>query len=108
MKAGTAQKMILNMISTTVMIKLGYVKGNRMVNLKPKNAKLEERSLRILTSESGLPLDEAKKLFHSAKKDLRIALVMNRSNVSTEMAETALRETNFVIAEAVKRLDATI
>ena len=108
MKAGTAQKMILNMISTTVMIKLGYVKGNSMVNLKSKNAKLEDRSLRILVSETNLSLDEAKYLFRSAKKDLRIALVMSRAKVSMEIAKTTLKETGFVIEQAIKRLDTTI
>ncbi len=54
MKAGTAQKMILNMISTAAMIKLGYVKGNRMTNVKSSNAKLKERSLRILISETSI------------------------------------------------------
>ncbi|MCV4860708.1 N-acetylmuramic acid 6-phosphate etherase, partial [Escherichia coli] len=54
MKAGTAQKMILNMISTVSMIRLGYVKGNRMTNVRPANQKLRERSIRILMSECGL------------------------------------------------------
>ncbi|MGH9820147.1 MAG: N-acetylmuramic acid 6-phosphate etherase, partial [Pyrinomonadaceae bacterium] len=47
MKAGTAQKMVLNMISTVAMIRLGFVKGNRMTNLKSSNSKLKDRSLRI-------------------------------------------------------------
>src|SRR5438067_1017482 len=52
MKAGTAQKMILNMISTVAMIRLGYVKGNRMTNVKSSNAKLKERGVRILMEET--------------------------------------------------------
>ena len=47
MKSGTAQKMVLNMISTVTMIRLGYVKGNRMTNVKPANEKLRDRGLRI-------------------------------------------------------------
>ena len=54
MKAGTAQKMVLNMISTVAMIRLGYVRGNRMTNVKPSNEKLRDRSLRILIGETGL------------------------------------------------------
>ena len=54
LKAGTAQKMVLNMISTATMVRLGYVSGNRMSNMQPKNIKLRERALRILMKETGL------------------------------------------------------
>lgn len=54
MKAGTAQKMILNMISTVAMIKLGYVRGNRMTNVRAGNEKLKDRALRILMAETGI------------------------------------------------------
>ncbi len=53
LKAGTAQKMVLNMISTATMVRLGYVSGNRMSNLQPKNIKLRERAVRIVMSETG-------------------------------------------------------
>ena len=59
MKAGTAQKMVLNMISTTLMIKLGRVKGNLMVNMQLKNEKLIQRAIRILNFELGMDVDEA-------------------------------------------------
>ncbi|RMG05044.1 MAG: N-acetylmuramic acid 6-phosphate etherase, partial [Acidobacteria bacterium] len=62
MKAGTAQKMILNMISTVSMIRLGYVKGNRMTNVQPKNSKLKDRSIRILMAETNLNEKQAKAL----------------------------------------------
>ena len=58
LKAGTAQKMVLNMISTATMVRLGYVSGNRMSNLQARNAKLRERAVRIVMAESGA--DEAK------------------------------------------------
>ena len=51
MKSGTAQKLVLNMISTTVMIKLGRVRGNRMVDMQPTNAKLVERGTRMIMRE---------------------------------------------------------
>ena len=62
MKAGTAQKMILNMISTSVMIKLGRVKGNRMVNMQLTNHKLVERGITMIEKMAGIQYDEAKKL----------------------------------------------
>ena len=101
MKAGTAQKMILNMISTTAMIRLGYVKGNRMTNVKPSNIKLKERSLRILMAETGLDEPSAAELMKNAGQDLRVALVMQKAHVSREEAEKALSENDFVIENAV-------
>lgn len=62
MKAGTAQKLVLNMISTTTMIKLGRVKGNRMVNMQLTNQKLIDRGTRILVEELGLSYEQAKNL----------------------------------------------
>lgn len=71
LKAGTAQKMILNMITTTIMIKLGKVKGNKMVNMQLTNSKLVARGTRMLMEELGLEQTEARKLlleFGSVKK----------------------------------------
>lgn len=62
MKAGTAQKMILNMISTTTMIQLGHVKGNRMVDMQLSNHKLIERGSRMIMESTGLDFETAKKL----------------------------------------------
>jgi len=62
MKAGTAQKMILNMITTTVMIKLGRVKGNKMVNMQLTNRKLIERGTRMIVEELGIERDAARAL----------------------------------------------
>jgi N-acetylmuramic acid 6-phosphate etherase len=61
MKSGTAQKMVLNMISTSLMIRLGRVKGNRMVKMKLTNAKLIDRGTRMLQESLGLPYDEAER-----------------------------------------------
>jgi N-acetylmuramic acid 6-phosphate etherase len=101
MKAGTAQKMVLNMISTTTMIRLGYVKGNRMTNVKSSNIKLKERSLRILMAETDLEESSAQNLLTQANYDLRVAIVMQKANVSRETAEKALAENSFVIEDAV-------
>lgn len=62
MKSGTGQKMILNMITTATMIKLGRVKGNRMVNMQLSNAKLVDRGTRMIVDELGLEYDQAKRL----------------------------------------------
>ena len=69
MKSGTAQKLVLNMISTVAMVHLGYVKGNRMTNVKPSNEKLRERAIRILIAETGLDVEPARDLLlrHSWK-----------------------------------------
>ena len=62
MKSGTGQKMICNMITTSVMIQMGRVKGNKMVNMQLTNAKLVDRGTRMLVEELGLPYEEAKRL----------------------------------------------
>lgn len=73
MKSGTAQKMVLNMITTTTMIRLGKVKGNRMVNMQITNAKLTDRGTRMIADELGIEYEKAKVLLHlhgSVKKAL--------------------------------------
>jgi N-acetylmuramic acid 6-phosphate etherase len=102
MKAGTAQKLILNMISTAAMIKLGYIKGNRMTNVKSSNIKLKERSVRILMSETNIDESLAQDLLNKANNDLRVAIVMQKANVSQELAEKVLTENDFVIEKAVE------
>ena len=79
LKAGTAQKMVLNMLSTATMVKLGYVTGNRMTNLMPRNAKLRARSIRIFSAETGAGEETSRAALESAGGDLRTALVMNKT-----------------------------
>lgn len=102
MKAGTAQKMVLNMISTCAMIRLGYVKGNRMTNVKSSNVKLKERSLRILIAETGLEETAAQNLLNEANGDLRVAIVMRKADVNFETAQNVLSENNFAIEKAIE------
>ena len=64
MKAGTAQKLVLNMISTAVMVRLGRVKGNRMVDMQLSNNKLVKRGIQMLTSELNISYEEAKELLN--------------------------------------------
>ena len=78
MKAGTATKMILNMITTGTMVRLGKTYGNLMIDLQPTNAKLRDRSRRILSALTSLPIEAASALLDSADGELKLALVMEK------------------------------
>jgi N-acetylmuramic acid 6-phosphate etherase len=104
LKAGTAQKMVLNMISTATMVRLGYVTGNRMTNMSARNSKLRARSLRILAAEAGLDERAAEQAFERAGGDLRVALVMSKTGRGSEDARVALEAANWVVARAVEEL----
>ncbi len=104
MKAGTAQKLVLNMISTAAMIRLGYVRGNRMTNVKPSNEKLVDRSRRILMSETGLDDAASAELMEQAGNDLRVALVMQAAEVDADTAKKALGESEFIVSDAISSL----
>jgi N-acetylmuramic acid 6-phosphate etherase len=104
LKAGTAQKMVLNMISTATMVRLGYVKGNRMTNVRPSNAKLRARTLRILAAEAGLDEAAAEELMSRAGGDLRVALVMSKTGRDVDAARHALEASNWVVARAVEEV----
>lgn len=101
MKAGTAQKMVLNMISTVAMIRLGYISGNRMTNMRSSNEKLKDRSVRILTAETKLSETAAMALLNSADGDLRVALVMHQTDADAASAKAALSENEFVVEKAI-------
>lgn len=92
MKAGTAQKMVLNMISTTVMIRLGKVYSNLMVDLSPSNAKLKERALRIICELTGLNEEEAKEYLKESQYHVKAALVMYKRGATLENALALLTE----------------
>ena len=80
MKAGTAQKIILNMLSTVAMIKLGNVYENMMINLRPTNEKLKRRMIRIVTEITGVSEEEAKKLLEKSDWNIRTAVQKNIKN----------------------------
>ncbi|MEO8660976.1 MAG: N-acetylmuramic acid 6-phosphate etherase [Bryobacteraceae bacterium] len=90
LKAGTATKLVLNMLSTGAMIRMGYVFGNLMVNVQPRNEKLVNRATRIVASATGLPESDAGRLFDESGKDVRTAIVMARLDVSRDEAERRL------------------
>lgn len=104
LKAGTAQKMILNMISTATMIRLGYVSGNRMSNLQARNEKLKGRALRILMSEARLDERSAREALDAAEGSLPVALVMSQTSCSREEAARQLEASRGVIEKAVDNL----
>ncbi len=104
LKAGTAQKLVLNMLSTATMIRLGYVTGNRMTNVQTRNVKLRARAIRILQSELGLNDEDAASALDAAEGILPAAIVMKKSGRSFDEARRALDESRGVIAEALDLL----
>lgn len=104
LKAGTAQKMVLNMISTAALARLGYVTGNRMTNMRARNSKLHARSLRILATEAGLDETAVAEALERAGGDLRVAIVMSKTGRGIEDARRALEASNWVVARAVEEL----
>ena len=94
MKAGSATKMVLNMISTTTMISLGKVYGNLMVDLLAVNEKLIDRGTRIIKKLTGLNYEKSKSKLFEAKKSVKIAVVMEKLNCSLDEAKYILEKEN--------------
>jgi len=95
MKAGTAQKMILNMISTSVMIQLGRVKGNKMVNMQLSNQKLRERGMKMIQSTLGVSYEDAKVLlqkYGSVKKAIEGAGARSQESGSGGMVRKIAKQ----------------
>jgi N-acetylmuramic acid 6-phosphate etherase len=101
MKAGTAQKMVLNMITTGAMTRLGYVYGNLMVNLRLKNSKLSQRGITILQNAAGVDSERARRALKSAGNDVPLALVMLRAGVPRANAARALKTTAGHVRKAI-------
>ena len=104
LKAGTAQKLVLNMISTATMIRLGYVSGNRMTNVQTRNVKLRARALRILIAEIGLDEPSANAVLEAAQGNLPAALVMAATKSGLAEAQKALAASGGVVSKAVEAL----
>jgi N-acetylmuramic acid 6-phosphate etherase len=102
LKAGTATKLVLNMLSTAAMIRLGYVFGNLMVNVQPRNSKLEDRATRIIAQATGVDYDIARALLKQAGSDVKTAIVMARLGIPKEDAERRLREAGGRVSRALK------
>ena len=104
LKAGTAQKMVLNMLSTATLVKLGYVSGNRMSNLQARNSKLRARAVRILMAETQLDEGAAAAALDAGSGDIPIALVMTKTGCNAEAAKRALDQSRGVVPEAINQL----
>jgi N-acetylmuramic acid 6-phosphate etherase len=102
LRAGTATKLVLNMISTAVMIKLGYVYGNLMVNVQPSNRKLERRAIRIIQQLTGTSPERAAELLEQSGCSVRTAIVMEQKNATRHQAEHLLAQSKGRIREALK------
>ncbi len=104
LRAGTATKMVLNMLSTGVMIKLGHVYRNLMVNVKASNEKLLARAKRIVAEALAVPADEAAKLFEDSGRQVKVAIVMGKLGMTRHEAEERLKQNaghvRFAIGEA--------
>ena len=102
MKAGTAQKLILNMLTTTAMIRLGKVYGNLMVDLQMTSRKLEERSKRIVMMVTGVDYKTAEKVLQQAGGHVKTALVMILAQVDAHQARERLERSGGFVREAVR------
>ena len=102
MKAGTATKLVLNMISTALMIRLGYTFGNLMVNVQPKNSKLSDRARRIISQATGASIERASVLLDASGGVVKTAIVMERLGVDRPQAERILEAAGGVVARALQ------
>jgi N-acetylmuramic acid 6-phosphate etherase len=103
MKAGTATKLVLNMITTGAMIRLGKTFGNLMVDLRATNAKLEDRSERILMEVCEVTRDEARKLLDASGGVVKTAIVMHFAGASRDEAEQLLAQQGGIIRRVLDR-----
>ena len=102
MRAGTATKLVLNMLSTGAMIRLGHVYGNLMVNVQPKNEKLVDRSRRIVAAAADVPYERAAELLEESGRNVKAAIVMGKLRVSRAEAERRLEMAAGRVGLAVK------
>lgn len=101
MKAATAQKMVLNMLTTTAMIRLGKVYENMMVDLQATSQKLRERSKRVLMTVTGVSYDEAARVLDLAGGSVKTAIVMIKADVDRPRAEALLAEADGFVRRAL-------
>jgi len=101
MKSGTAQKLILNMLTTTTFVRLGKTYENMMIDLQQTNKKLVERSKRIVMMITGVDYDEASEYLDKAKGHVKTALVMILANVDFDSAKTRLEKAGGFVRNAI-------
>ena len=108
LKAGTATKMALNILSTTVMVRLGKVYGNRMVDVAASNSKLVDRSLRILRDLIGVEREEGLALLGLSDGSVKLALLMKAGKLSKDQAEGVLERNDQQLRQALESCGATL
>ncbi len=101
MKAGTAQKMILNMLSTASMIKLGKVYGNLMVDVRVTNHKLEQRARRIVTEVVGVDEEEAGRLLQQTNNEVKTAIVVGLLHITPDDARQKLKSSEGMLRKVI-------
>jgi N-acetylmuramic acid 6-phosphate etherase len=101
LKAGTATKMVLNMLTTIAMVRSGKAYGNLMVDVQATNDKLKDRARRIIATATGVDYDTAGKLLKSARNDVKAAIVMQRTGLTLSKALATLRTSHDSVREAV-------
>jgi len=101
LKAGTAQKMVLNMLSTAAMARLGHVYENLMIDVKPSNQKVSDRIVRILAEASGTSLSAAEHALRQSGHNMRVALVMLKLGTDFRGAQRKLAAVNGDLREAL-------
>jgi N-acetylmuramic acid 6-phosphate etherase len=101
LKAGTATKMALNMLTTTAMIRIGKTYGNLMVDVRTGSEKLKDRARRIVNIVTGLDYDEADKLLRRAQWNVKVAIVMQKTGLSYTKAMAQLRKGAGMMREAL-------
>ncbi len=104
MKAGTAQKMVLNMISTTTMVKIGKVYQNLMVDVATTNEKLRVRALNIVSEATGIDKENSKKLLEESGYDVKVAIVMGLAGVDALKARKTLSDNELNVSATIKKL----
>jgi N-acetylmuramic acid 6-phosphate etherase len=103
LKAGTAQKMVLNMLSTGTMVRLGKTYGNLMVDVQPTNVKLRRRAVRIVEIATGLPTPDAAALLAACGGETKTAIVAALAGVPPETARARLTQTGGVVRRALEQ-----
>jgi N-acetylmuramic acid 6-phosphate etherase len=101
LKAGTATKMVLNMLTTISMIRIGKTYGNLMVDLKTGSEKLKDRARRILTMVTGITYDEADALLKRAKWNVKAAIVMQKASLTLPQALKRLKKADDLVRDAI-------
>ena len=102
LKAGTATKLVLNMLSTGVMVRTGATYGNLMVNVRPTNAKLVDRAERIIAAAANVDHATAAQLLQDSNNDVKTAIVMSRLHLTADAARAKLAAANGVLSRALK------